>query len=664
MATTTRTRGPLGLLSNLKDPGIRGFKRGDLVQPSNRSRYNPKAESEEQRLGMGYVKAIALLLAGGVVYLSTDKGNAGRVTMVSGPETYQFDWLETATRGLLMGGFHHSHGRPTYQVALIGFLQLFALYRNGESDQAQEVIERWWMLLRAMDAFAPRADRLSGWQKDTIEVAFESSSAVRESVERVADALECALRYKLPLMDERFIDIAAPTVCSSTSMDDIPVSELVAEPRAAPAASPAAAAASTPEPAAAAGSDTDTTGEPHARRDPAATTEVTDTTAESVASGNTERIFGPYIDRILRAMRRTGALLMLTGPTANGKTTQAVHAAQRLDLGIEVVTLDPGKDAQELIGGYTPNRRTKDERLAKSVSDRWSHIWSVAWDDAAEGNGNTLASVRALSNTLVTALRAIARILFLIFLLLKAKLLDEDDTDWLPVDGPIARWARRAIAGEQVVLVLDELARGHHSVLSMVMGVLNRHSRATVERQGLDIPQGCEDVSTFHIVECWHTRERLVVPADRIRIIATSNVGDKYLGVDMSDPAFRRRWDAWLHLGAYSSDVQATILADKLKLTPGSALITAMNRVAAAVADYQRDTESLSATLDLGSLINWGLTTQARVASDGTPVGQAFAEAAVDVWLDRICPLKGAELDPDARSHLLRVVDSAKPRSL
>jgi hypothetical protein len=68
MATTTRTRGPLGLLSNLKDPGLKGFKRGDVVQPANRSRYNPKAESEEQRLGMGYVKAIALMLAGSIYF--------------------------------------------------------------------------------------------------------------------------------------------------------------------------------------------------------------------------------------------------------------------------------------------------------------------------------------------------------------------------------------------------------------------------------------------------------------------------------------------------------------------------------------------------------------------------------------------------------------------
>ncbi len=41
---------------------------------------------------------------------------------------------------------------------------------------------------------------------------------------------------------------------------------------------------------------------------------------------------------------------------------------------------------------------------------------------------------------------------------------EEAGSDWEAVDGPLTRWARRAIGGEQVLLVLDELARGHEVV--------------------------------------------------------------------------------------------------------------------------------------------------------------------------------------------------------
>ncbi len=45
-------------------------------------------------------------------------------------------------------------------------------------------------------------------------------------------------------------------------------------------------------------------------------------------------------------------------------------------------------------------------------------------------------------------------------------------------------------------------------------------------------------------------------------------------------------------------------------------------------------------------------------------VARAFAEAAADVWVERICPLKGAELDPEVRAKLLQWVAANAPTTL
>jgi hypothetical protein len=45
-------------------------------------------------------------------------------------------------------------------------------------------------------------------------------------------------------------------------------------------------------------------------------------------------------------------------------------------------------------------------------------------------------------------------------------------------------------------------------------------------------------------------------------------------------------------------------------------------------------------------------------------VARAFVEAAADVWVERICPLKGAELDPEVRAKLLQWVAANAPTAL
>ena len=75
-------------------------------------------------------------------------------------------------------------------------------------------------------------------------------------------------------------------------------------------------------------------------------------------------------------------------------------------------------------------------------------------------------------------------------------------------------------------------------------------------------------------------------------------------------------------------------------------LITRMQAVALQVAEYQRREEALLATLDLATLITWG-EAALRLHRSGVNVRQAFIESAADVWVDRIVPLKGVDLDPE-----------------
>jgi MoxR-like ATPase len=342
-------------------------------------------------------------------------------------------------------------------------------------------------------------------------------------------------------------------------------------------------------------------------------------------------VVGSYITRIRLALAQPGATLMLVGPTGTGKSFQTIQAATELHVGLEMVTFDPGLDAQEPIGGYAPRRIASDD----PGIDSWLDLWPCGTNGSTPAMGDAL---RAQTRVQYLALHQQA----------------STRSQWEAIDGPITRWARRAIAGEDVLLFLDELARGHPGVVSMVMGILNRHSAAAIARMGLTTPDDGA-AGTYHLVNAWHTRERLVVPATRIRIVAAANLGDRYQGADLSDPAFRRRWDAWLHLSRYDDDTQRTILAATLDLPARDRLLTALLQVATAVVAYEHANVTLISTLDLPTLITWGQTVQARAGR--VPHTEAFTTAARDIWIDRLCPLAGDELDGTVRSDLARLVE-------
>ena len=234
--------------------------------------------------------------------------------------------------------------------------------------------------------------------------------------------------------------------------------------------------------------------------------------------------------------------------------------------------------------------------------------------------------------------------------------------DWAFAPGPITRWAERVARGETVMLIIDELARGHKSVVSAVMRVMNEYNAADLARMGLTIPEG--EAGPFYLVDVTATKQRIAVACQKARIVATANQGDGYTGINLNDPAFRRRWTGgWLQLKSYEADVVRAILSERLSLPHGSALISKMQAVALQVSEYQRREEALLAGLDLATLICWG-EAALRLHRSGANARQAFVESAADVWVDRIVPLKGADLDPEIERVIAGYVSANAPSTM
>jgi hypothetical protein len=633
--TTSTYNDPFGLLRNKKAAELAAgaFTSLTAIPPAQRSRYSSPAADATIELGLGYVQAVLAVLFGVVTTFSYDApGSAGRVAMRStgGSTLYTFSWSEERER-LLLGGFIHG-GHPTYQVAVAGLCQAIAAYRCGATARYDEVITAWYDLIRAMDRVYPRLSVEVPWDKRAIEAACHHAE-IRPLIVSMCDVLRVALRYQLPTNTIREVGISEAQVLSRSDqgsrlrlpgtvlidpygMDTAPEGATPAPPPAAEArrttrasaAKPAAAAAPPLAPPASPATPPVPSASPSPARPIAvspmptpAPREAAPSTPPAAApaspsiptpSPTASRLHGPHLGRIKRALERGGPV-MLIGPTATGKTTQAKDAAAQLGMGFELVVLDEGWDAAELFGGYA---------------------------------------------------RAGAK------------------GDWRFMPGPITRWAERISLGETVMLIIDELARGHKSVVSAVMRIMNAYTAADLTRMRITVPKG-ED-GPFYLVDVTATKQRIPVPCGKARIVATANQGDGYTGINLGDPAFRRRWSGgWLQLRGYEADVTRSILCDQLALPHGAQLITRMQAVALQVAEYQRREEALIATLDLATLITWGQATL-RLVQSGVDIRQAFIESAVDVWIDRLVPLKGAELDPEIERTLHGYVAANTPSTL
>ena len=622
--TTPTYNDPFGLLRNKKAAELAAgaFTALQAIPPAQRSRYSPEGDGATIELGLGYVQAVLAVLFGVVTSFSFDAPSTkGRVAMRStgGSTVYHFSWHATPER-LILGGFIHA-GHPTYQVAVIALCQAIAAYRCGATAPYDELVQTWYALIRAMDRAYPRLSAEVPWDKRAIEVACHHAE-IRPQIVKVCDVLRVALRYQLPSTATREVGVTEPQVLAgaaegaamrlpgSVLLDPAGLAAVSAEaapPATSAATSPATPSAGTapaepeaPSPPTATATPPASGTAPAARRRSAsarsASTPPSSLSVKPPATPNSaapaataaptpaappaptpppaiSRLLGPHVGRIKRALDRGGPV-MLVGPTATGKTTQAKDAAFQLGMGFELVVLDEGWDAAELFGGYT--------RAGK---------------------------------------------------------------DWAFAPGPITRWAERIARGETVMLIIDELARGHRSVVSAIMRVMNEYTTADLDKMGITIPSGA--AGPFYVVDVTATKQRIAVPCQKARIVATANQGDGYTGINLNDPAFRRRWTGgWLQLKSYEADVVRSILSERLALSHGAMLITKMQAVALQVAEYQRREEALLATLDLATLITWGEAVL-RLHRAGVNVRQAFIESAVDVWIDRLVPLKGADLDPE-----------------
>ena len=139
--------------------------------------------------------------------------------------------------------------------------------------------------------------------------------------------------------------------------------------------------------------------------------------------------------------------------------------------------------------------------------------------------------------------------------------------------------------------------------------------------------------------------------------------------MDLSDPAFRRRWTGgWLELAGYDAAETAGILAGHLSLPATHALIKAMIAVDRDIQALQRKDESLVMTTNLATLIAWGQEViRLANASDAPRLGgrpdikAAFTLAAQDLWIDMVCPLAGDQRDPEVYRELLAIVQRHAP---
>lgn len=586
---------PLYVLLHKRDADLAAgaFMRYDPIDPADRSRFSPAEAGVHVGLGLGYLQAVLGALHGLVTRFSYDPpGHLGSAELHStgGATVYRFSWHEGEESRLRLGGFVHSGGKPTYQSALVGLLQTIIRHRCAPSAATEELYDRWLALLQAMERAFPRADASLGWERRALTAAC-THTELRSHLLRVCDSLRTALSYRLPDAHLRDIGVLTMDVLEpgQGTAITLPGSVLL---NPAMMSSPGAAPPPVVPPPVRSRRTTRKASASPAPTAPSVAPSTTPSPTSPDSAPITPAMTGAHLERIQRALQRGGPL-MLIGPTATGKTTQAFAAAVALGFGVEAIAIDGGWEADDLFGGFT---RTSD----------------------SEG--------------------------------------------WTFVPGPVTRWAARAATGESVALLIDELARGHKTVISAVMRLMNEYPASAIERMRLPLPAG--EPGPFYLVDIRATQQRMVVPCRRVRIIATANQGEQYYGLDLDDPAFGRRFTGgWLYLGAFPPDETARILGEHLGLPPNAPLMRAMQQVELQVREYQRAEDTLRATLDLATLIAWGKATLIyhTVASTGTSadIPTNFQQTARDLWLERLCPLQGAALDPQVERVLLGFVTAA-----
>jgi hypothetical protein len=656
-----------------------------IVHARNRSRFAAAVVGRDAGadvLGMGVVQAILAALTGAVRAVTWDAdGRRGRATIdgIGSGETYQMSWDDQRPPYLLLGGFVNG---ATYQVALLALVMLWT-QRAVAPDRAGEVIERWWTLVRAMDARYARPDRTSGWDVSQVKAACQDigrNADIRDAIEALADALTFALRYALPALDERGLYVQyAPCVSASayphctasgaallTLPTEVPSVDRTAVPGIGLSAASAPAAADdtmeddldldrVPDEAERLPEAAD--GPTHAEDDASEAEEEASDAARVPVDGGAKSPSTPSAGKTASATPPDTS--SAAEPASDKRTRRRKPAADAASTerrpNAPVPTLrSPALADVPLVGGSVQTR------IARAFA-REGDVFLFG----ATATGKTTWAKRA----------AIDHGYGLEIVVFKPGLRDEMlygtsvqnlDGRWVWQDGPIVRAARRAADGERIVLLLDELPRGDKSVVAGTMELMNVYSAADLVAQCLPLP---DEGGPYRVVRVFDTQETLLFPAARLKIVATANLGDKYQGNDLSDPAFRRRWaGGWLELEDYGPDDTAKILATHLHVPWSHALVRALINVDRDVQSLQRADESLVMPTNLATLITWGKEVVRLAAAsevtrkDGRPQIKAlFVMAAQDLWMDMLTPLAGDRRDPEVYRQLLTIVQRHAP---
>jgi hypothetical protein len=201
------------------------------------------------------------------------------------------------------------------------------------------------------------------------------------------------------------------------------------------------------------------------------------------------------------------------------------------------------------------------------------------------------------------------------------------------------------------------------------MRIINLWTGPQVEAMGLTVPaplpgEAAPEHPEYHIIEVMDTQETFVLPAHRVKIVTAANLGDRYEGLNLDDPAFRRRFSGgFVELPPFKPEELEQILARFTGWPTTAKLIKATVKVHQEVTALQLRDESLLMGTNLAILKGWVREVMRRHA-DKVAVAQAFVEAAEDLWVDMIVPLKGVSKDPAVTNQVLNILNANKPSGL
>ena len=445
-----------------------------VVRAAQRSAFAVDADGTtpgDGPLGMGLVQASLAALTGSIRALSWSMdGRTGRATIdgVGSGETYQMSFDDRRPDYRLFGGFVNG---ATYQAGLMGLVLLWA-QRETQPARAAEVLERWWTLVRAMDEIYPRAVRSGAWDVSQVKAACQDlprNARFRAALEGLADSLQFALRYRLPERTARGLYVQYdPCVTGSegTAISALGAVLLILpdDPHIATATPPApvgatAAPPPTMPPAAPDGDDEDLGLD-------VAGDDAPDAAPETAGAAPVAAPSAPPAT----PMATDGTP---TGPEPAAPTVEPPSRRSRRATTSRTEKPDGAPERDPSPPAPTP---AVDVPLIGGVSQaRIGRAFARAGDVFLYG-------VTATGKTMWAKQAAISHGYGLEIVVFKPGVKDEvlygtsvqDRAGrWVWQDGPIVRAARRAAAGERIVLLLDELPRGDKSVVAGTMELMN-----------------------------------------------------------------------------------------------------------------------------------------------------------------------------------------------